>query len=195
MQVYIAMPEAQAFKVDKAKKVVHASLGLPQNIRYISIKDTMERAIEASVTGNAMKLPVATEVTVWNILQVCMPEQAAFKMVQDGLLIRDLNRGGWRLFDDLDFGTLEHQWIGVSLPPMGIEAWAEKTLMPCFQVKINSVCLNCKQSGAGWLRGKAFQSEEYYCARCWNSFYMSLQAKANEEVAMEEAGEVVEDKT
>ena len=58
MQAYIAMPEAQAFKVDAVKKIVRASLGLPKHIQYLSFKDTAERAMEAATTGNAIKLPI-----------------------------------------------------------------------------------------------------------------------------------------
>ena len=171
MQAYIAMPEAQAFEVDAAKKITCASLSLPRNIHYLPLKDTTERAMDATITGNAMLLPMATNVTVLNILEITVPEQTAFKMVQDGLLVRDLGRGGWRLFGNLDFSAFAHQWYKASLPPMGVEAWSEKTLMPRFRVSINSVCCNCQKSGAVWRN---------YCAGCWIEFCMDTQTKVDD---------------
>ena len=142
MKAYIAMPESSALKVDGWKKLDRASVGLPEHVHYLSLKDTLERAVQTAVEGNRMKLQVATKVTVWTCLEVNMPEHDAFKMVQGGLLSRDLRGGGWRFYCDLDFGHLAHQWFKAFYPPMGVEAWAEKTLTRCFPLKINSVC--CK---------------------------------------------------
>jgi hypothetical protein len=78
-----------------------------------------------------------------------------------------------------------------SLPAMGVETWAEKTIMHRYQLKVKSVCCCCKKSGAVWVD---FESKEY-CASCWNTFFMGVQAKAkDDEMAMEEkAGELAED--
>ena len=171
MQAYIAMPEAQALEVDVAKNMTCASLSLPRNLNYLPLKDTNELAVDAAISGHAMLLPMATDVTVWYILEITVPEQTAFKMVQDGLLVRDLGRGGWRLFGNLDFSAFAHQWYKASLPPMGVEAWSEKTLMPRFRVRINSVCCICHKSGPVWRN---------YCAGCWIQFCMDTQTKVDD---------------
>ena len=117
MKAYIALPESSAFEVDKQQKLGHASVGLPRNIHDLSLKDTVERAVQTAIEGNRMKLQVATKDTVWTCLEVNMPEHDAFKMVQGGLLVRYLSPGGWRFYGDLDFGCLAHEcsWC-ITLP-------------------------------------------------------------------------------
>ena len=66
MKAYIAMPESSALKVDGWKKLDLASVGLPEHVHYLPLKDTLERAVQIAVEGNRMKLQVATEFTVWN---------------------------------------------------------------------------------------------------------------------------------
>ena len=104
----------KAFNVGNQKKLDHASVRLPKHIRYLSLKDTLELAVHTAITGNRMKLAMATEVTVWNCLGVHVPRHDVFKMVQCGLLVRDISRGGWRDFGALDFRHLSHQWFQVS---------------------------------------------------------------------------------
>ena len=174
MQAYIAMPESSALKVDGCKQLDRASVGLPKHVLYLSLKDTKERAVQTAVEGNRMKLQVATEFTVWNWLEVNVPEHDAFKMVQRGLLARDSSRGGWRFYGNLDFGCLPHTWFQASYPPMGVEAWAEKTLTR-FPSKINSVCCKCRKAGKVWVAGQYYQQSEY-CSSCWNVFYYEQDA-------------------
>ena len=169
MKAYIAMPESSALKVDGWKKLDLASVGLPEHVHYLSLKDTLERAVQTAVEGNRMKLQVATEFTVWNCLEVNVPEHDAFEMVQRGLLARDSSRGGWRFYGNLDFGCLPHTWFKASYLPMGVEAWAEKTLTR-FPSKINSVCCKCRKAGKVWVAGQYYQQSEY-CSSCWNEFY------------------------
>ena len=117
MKAYIAMPESRAFEVDKWKKLDRASVGLPEHVHYLSLKDTRERAVQTAVEGNRMELQVATQVTVWLCLEVDVPEHDAFEMVQGGLLARDLSRAGWRFYGDLYFGCLTHTWSGCLILP------------------------------------------------------------------------------
>ena len=84
---------------------------------------------------------------MWKILEINVPEAAAFQMVQNGKLVRDINRHGWRFFGNLDYGSFSHQWYEVSMAPMGVDAWTEKTLMPTFRVTENAVCCQCNPSG------------------------------------------------
>ena len=175
MQVYIAMPQANALKIDLAKKIDHASVGLPKHIRYLSFKDTKERAIQAATAGNMMKLPLATTETAWHVLQIHMSEHDAFIMVKKGELLRDCNRGGWRFFGDLDYEELPHQWFVAYLPAMGLEAWADTTLTPRHQVKVHSACSNCRNAGVVWVGSDPFHDKEF-CAVCWFAFIMDAQA-------------------
>ena len=103
-------------------------------------------------------------------LGVHMPEHYAFELVRDGLLARDMSRGGWRVYVDLDFGCLPHEWFKVFYPPMGVDTWAEKALSHCFHSKINSVCCKCRKAGKVWVAGQYFQFAEY-CSSCWNDWY------------------------
>ena len=88
-------------------------MGLPKHMRYLSLKDTLERAVQTVVEGNRMKLPVATKVTFWRCFEVNVHVHDAFGMVQGGLLVRYLSPGGWRFYGDLDFGCLAHEWFMV----------------------------------------------------------------------------------
>ena len=108
MQVCIAMPDDKASSVDEVKIITLASLGLPKHINYLPLKDTQECALDPAMTGNAMTIPMAREVTVWKILEINVPEAAAFQMVQNGQLVRDINSNGWRFFDNLDCGYFSH---------------------------------------------------------------------------------------
>ena len=64
MKAYVALPESSACEVDKQQKLGHASVGLPWTIHYLSLKDTVERAVQTAIQGNRMKFQVATEDTV-----------------------------------------------------------------------------------------------------------------------------------
>ena len=53
MQVYIAMPDDKASRVDEAKNITVASLALPNHIQYLPIKETQERAVDAAMTSDS----------------------------------------------------------------------------------------------------------------------------------------------
>ena len=166
MQVYIAMPDDKASRVDEAKNITVASLGLPNHIQYLPFKETQERAVDAAMTGNAMNIPMAREVTLWEILEINVPEAAAFQMVQNGKLVRDINRNGWRFFGNLDYGSFSHRWYEVTLAPMGVDAWTKKTLTPTFRATENAVCCQCQKQGAVWRE---------HCGDCWLDFLQEMQ--------------------
>ena len=165
MQVYIAMPDDKASRVDEVKNITVVSLGLPNHIQYLPLKETQERAVDAAMTGNAMMIPMARELNVWKILEINVPEAAAFQMVQNGKLVRDINRNGWRLFGNLDYGSFSHQWYEATLAPMGVDAWTKKTLMPTFRVTENAVCCQCQKQGAVW---------RMHCGDCWLDFLQEM---------------------
>ena len=160
------MPDDKASRVDEAKNITVASLGLPNHIQYLPLKETQERAVDAAMTGNAMMIPMAREVTVWKILEINVPEAAAFQMVQNGKLVRDINRKCWRFSGNLDYGSFSHQWYEVTLAPMGVDAWTKKTLMPTFRVTENAVCCKCQKQGAVW---------RMHCGDCWLDFLQEMQ--------------------
>ena len=166
MQVYIAMPDDKASRVDEAKNLTGASLGLPIHIHYLPFKETKECALDTSMAGNGMVIPMAREVTVWKILELNVPEAAAFQMVQNGKLVRDINRHGWRFFGNLDYGSFSHHWYEVTLAPMGVDSWTKKFLMPTFRVTENAVCCQCHKQTATW-RG--------HCGDCWLDFLQEKQ--------------------
>ena len=161
MQVYVAMPADTASRVDEAKHLTRANLGLPYHVQYLPLKDTKVCAVDTCMTGHAMVIPMARESSVWRVLEINVPQEAAFKMVQDAQLVRPSNRNGWRFFGNLDFSTFSHQWYEVSVPPMGVDAWTKKTLMPIFHVTANAVCCKCNKQGARW---------RMHCADCWLDF-------------------------
>ena len=166
MQVYIAMPADKASRVDEAKNITVASLGLPNHIQYLPVKENSERAVDAAMTGNAMVIPMAREVTVWKILEVNVAYSAALQMVQSGKLVRDINRNGWRFFGNLDYGSFSHQWYEVTLPSMGVDSWTKKFLMPTFRVTENAVCCQCHKQTATWRE---------HCGDCWLDFLQEKQ--------------------
>ena len=84
-------------------------MGSPKHMRYLSLKDTLERAVQTVVEGNRMKLPVATKVTFWRCLEVNVHVRDAFGMVQGGLLFSNLSGRGWTFYRCLGFGCLAHQ--------------------------------------------------------------------------------------
>ena len=161
MQVCIAMPDDKASRVDEVKIITLASLGLPKHINYLPLKDTQECALDAAMAGNAIMIPMAREVTVWEILEVHVPKAAAFQMVQHGQLVRDIKRHGWRFFDNLDYGCFSHQWYKVTLAPVGVDIWTQKALTPTFHVTENAVCHLCQKQGAVWRK---------HCGDCWLDF-------------------------
>ena len=165
MQVYVAMPDDKTSRVDEVKNITLASLGLPNHIQYLPLKETQERAVDAAMTGNAMMIPMARELTVWKILEINVPEAAALQMVQNGKLVRDINRNGWRFFGNLDYGSFSHQWYEVTLAPMGVDAWTKKTLMPTFRVIENAVCCQCQKQGA---------VRRMHCGDCWLDFLQEM---------------------
>jgi hypothetical protein len=171
MQVYIAMPDDTASRVGQwtqgAKNLTGATLGLPNHVDYLPLKDTKECAVDASMTGNAMKkVQMAREVTIWKVLEINVPLAAAFQMVHDGTLVRDINRNGWRCFGNLDYGNLDYQWCEVTMAPIGVDTWAKKTLMPTFRVTENAVCCKCQKQGAVW---------RMHCGDCWLDFLEEMQ--------------------
>ena len=161
MQVYIAMTDDKANCVDEVKNIPLASFGLPNHLQYLPLKDTKECALDGAMTGNAMLVPMAREHTVWKILEINVPEAAAFQMVQNGKLRRDLHRQGWRFFDNLDYGSFSHQWYEVTHPPIGVDAWTKMTLTPTFRVTERAVCVQCQKQGAVWRK---------HCGDCWLNF-------------------------
>jgi len=166
MQVYIAMPDDKASSVDEAKNLTGGALGLPNHIHYLPLKDSLECALDTSMTGNAMVIPMAREVTVWKILELNVAEAAALQMVQSGKLVRDINRNGWRFFGNLDYGSFSHQWYEVTLPSMGVDSWSKKFLMPTFRVTENAVCCQCHKQTAVWRE---------HCGDCWLDFLQEKQ--------------------
>ena len=164
MQVYIAMPADTANTVDEFKILTGATLGLPNHIHYLPLKDTKVCAVHASMTGNAMVIPMAREVSVWKILEISVSGTAAFQMVQDGKLVRDINRNGWRFTGNLNYRSFSHQWYEVTLAPIGVDAWTKKSLMPTFRVTDNAVCCKCHKQGAVWRE---------HCGDCWLDFLHS----------------------
>ena len=169
MQVYIAMPEEAAWRVDGTQEITLASLmTLPNNIKYLPLKETREHALDAAMTGSAMTLPIAREITVWKILEINMPRATAFQMVQDGKLVRDINRKGWRLFDNLEFGSFSPQWWEVTVAPIGVYAWTERALMPKFQVS-HQACSRCQKQTAVY---------RMHCGDCWLDWLKETQAEA-----------------
>ena len=65
MKAYIAMPESSALKVDGWKKLDLASVGSPEHVPYLSLKETKEHAVQTAIQGNRMESQVAAQVTVW----------------------------------------------------------------------------------------------------------------------------------
>ena len=179
MQVYIAMPQENALKIDQAKKIDRASVGLPEHIRYLSFKDTRERAMQAAIAGNMMKLPLATTSYVWHVLELRVSEHDVCTMVEKGDLLRDCEREGWRLFHDLDYSQLSHQWFKTYVPAMGLDAWAHTTLTPRHQVKLYSACCKCEKKGVVWVGSNPFHNQQF-CAACWFDFVMDVQTNTEE---------------
>ena len=122
MQAYIAMPKSNAFEVDNLKKLDRASVGFPEHVSYLSLKETKEHAVQTAIQGNRMESQVAAQVTVWYCLGVDMPVHDAFQMVQCGQLVRDVQGAGWRFYSELCFGHLVHTWDEVTLAATGVEA-------------------------------------------------------------------------
>ena len=65
MQAYIAMPKSNTFEVDNLKKLDRASVGFPEHVPYLSLKETKEHAVQTAIQGNRMESQVAAQVTVW----------------------------------------------------------------------------------------------------------------------------------
>ena len=131
---------------------------------------TKELATRAAISRNCTKLPLATKMTDWNVLEVRVSEESAFNMVKDGWLQRDGNTHGWRLKCQLDFGTLSHQWYRACLPPMGLEEWADLTLTSSCTKASDAVCSQCMTSCVVWTGG---YDKSWYCAACWYSFFVT----------------------
>ena len=146
------MPPAKAAIVDAKKALSVSSLGLPSHVKYLPLKNSEELALQAAFKGNGMEVPIARDPSLWNILGVHVPQSAAFEMVQAGNLIRDVNGGGWRLYAELNYSAFSPQWSQVTLPPMGVAAWSEMTLMPSFRTFPHGSCCQCNKKGAVWCR-------------------------------------------
>ena len=93
MKAYIALPKSSTLQLDEQQKLDLASVGLPKHMHYLSLKDTLECAVQTAIEGNRMKLQVATQVTIWTCVELNVPEHDAFKMVQGGLLARHRSQG------------------------------------------------------------------------------------------------------
>ena len=166
MQVFVATHEQRAFEIDAAKMLTLASLGLPQHIKYLPLKETRDAALDAAITGNALLMPMARRVTVWRILEVHVPEATAFQMVHRGEMVRQLAPRAWRLYGDLDYSGFTHCWCGTTRPPVGVVAWAQNTLMPRFQVSLTGTCCRCQKRGAVWRE---------HCGDCWLDWLQETQ--------------------
>ena len=168
MQVHIAMPPAKAAIVDAKKALSVSSLGLPSHVKYLPLKNSEELALQAAIKGNGMQVPIARDPSSWNILGVHVPQSAAFEMVQAGTLIRDPNGRGWQLFAELTYSAFSPQWSQVTLPPMGVAAWSEMTLMPSFRTFPHESCCQCNKRGSVWRR---------HCGDCWLDFLQQQQQR------------------
>ena len=159
MQVFLAMTPDTEAAVEETKKLSVTSLGLPRQVRHVPLKDTKSLALDAAIKAKGMDLPgMARTWTKWSVLELWVPQSTAFELVSAGNLQRYLAANGWKLFEELDYTDFTAIWEPVHLPPMGMDAWTQRILMPSFKTLPNEQCIRCNKRGAAW---------RCYCGDCW----------------------------
>eukprot|EP00440_Ansanella_granifera_P035039 gb/GFBE01038004.1/.p1 GENE.gb/GFBE01038004.1/~~gb/GFBE01038004.1/.p1 ORF type:complete len:192 (+),score=61.88 gb/GFBE01038004.1/:1-576(+) len=186
MEAYLVLVESQAFAADSTGKLSAATLAFPKKVRFVALKETQEHALNTAMEHNAAKGLIANSDTEWFVLKVTFSADEVVALFQAGTLIRDIPRGGWRHYGELDLKSFQHEWAQVKIGPIGMQAWADMILSKRYQVKICGECSGCKTAGVTWVGGKAWNTEEY-CVNCWHSYFASKYAEPEEEEAMDES--------
>lgn len=169
MDAYIALDERLALQVDMANVLTAKMLG-PQ-CRYIPLKETPQGAIDSVVQATAINGRVAVESITWIVLQITIEKEQLIDLFQSQTISRNIAKGGWQWYGELDYRNYGHCFHKSDMEPIGLDAWANKVLAPRYNVKIASVCHECREfRQATWTAKKDFNFRDY-CAKCWHAFY------------------------
>jgi hypothetical protein len=190
MEAYLVLSESQAFQADAVGKISADTLGAPAKVGYVALKAAQECAFQTALQHNAQKGHIATQETDWFVLHVTFKVDEALAMFQAGSMVRDIPRGGWRYFGELDFKILQHEWWQVKLAPIGMEAWADMVLGPRYKFKFTGHCNGCKATGVTWIGGKC-RSMHGYCTPCWHAYFSSKFTEQAFGEEKDETGDVV----
>ena len=201
MEAFLAFQEqeAEALGAKGASGVLSPKMfGNP--FTYLPLKETVEMAIDAALHSSKSPPASVSQETTWYVLKITLNADQFLEAFKSGVLRSGMRghprRGapvpGWRWYGEIPIGEFAHCWSVGTVPPLGIETWAEKVLTPKYQLKAFGRCAGCNRQGDPvWTSNHKFNYQDF-CASCWNAFMMRAKDEANKPEDEEVAQDIVD---
>ena len=178
---YVAFTESRAKDVDELGRLNPSIFGQPK--KWIPFADTVECALDKTMTSSRGNPQIATAATQWCVLRVTFAAEECVQAFCAGLIHKS-NHGpagvvqpGWRYYGELQLGIGNaYEWMHITLAPVGVEHWAEKALTTHYKRQSDSCCKGCLAAHVTtWTASKA-HSHDLFCATCWLRYFTERTA-------------------
>ena len=164
LNVYLAMRPVDALLASSQQLVQPMQLG---KWAYIPLKCSPDVAIEGSLRNWTVGTPqMVTKHTTWVVLHVTFSPIQCLHLFKERILTNPFigNTPGYRYYGHLDLNIYDHSWQLVSVPPTGLDVWADLYLMENY-TKEWGQCGACDKIGDVWDTTGGGISEST-CAMC-----------------------------
>ena len=162
MKAYIALTEKVFHFVEENGCLTHSLLGT----HWLPMKESKEAAVYRAVQGTAISGMIAVEPMIFYVLEVALSGSQALAMFQEQKLVRVKKTQGWQWNCELTLNLYEHHWSKCTVPPMGIDAWADFTLAHDHIGKSSATCAQCGATGKTTWASHGQNSKDF-CGPCW----------------------------
>ena len=179
LEGFIAFREKFAQEVEAKGRLVPQTFGMP--FKWVPFADTSDGAIEKAFRSTKGTNPeVATQPTSWCVLHVVLSAEQCVEAFKSGRLMRPtLEPPGWRFYGDIELGEGNaFEWAQCTIAPIGLMPWAEKALSTWYEIRAAGDCMGCGACNTVTWTAMKKQQKLYYCAACWNSFFLREEGGA-----------------
>jgi len=178
---FIAFRVERAGFVEQIGKLTRTMFGSPY--KYIPFRSSPALAVEKVLESRHSDPRAATEESTWLLLNVIFTPQQVCEMFNKDMISKV--EGGWRFYGDVFLQEVaSFEWLRCTFEPIGLEQWSKKTLKKRRMI-MEGTCAQCKTDNVTTWCSSKLHEYEFFCVRCWNSYY-SARFTEDVQTALEE---------
>ena len=181
MDGFVAWTLASSAQVKRAGALTPELFG---DCGWIPFTYSAHDAVVKAIIDAQISPQCATHPTTWYVLQITLSKEQFLNAFKSGLVKHVTSPAmGWRWYDEMELSNVSCQWMRMTIAPIGLGEWADKTLNTKAWAS-NGCCRGCgKEDLPTWRAGKQLCCYEF-CAQCWNNFCVEMDEKAQVELAV-----------